>query len=258
MKLYILDGGKIYTNYMYCIPGGEDRLICGPVSFYLIEHENGYVLFDTGYHQKAIEDFCTYLDSDVAANYAPVVTADNSVVKQLEKLGIKPEEIKYIVLSHLHMDHVGSLNVFPDATVFVQRAEYEFAQDPGEDMSMYYIPSEYKNHTNWNIIDGAKDGPYDIFGDGKLIAYLTPGHSPGHMSLLVNLEKTGPVMLAGDAAYVEDNISLMTAPVICCDKGDYVKSLKLLSDLRNQGVKIIIGHDAAGNETNKKAPEYYD
>ena len=102
-----------------------------PVGFYVIKHPKGNVLFDTGNNDRLIKD-PSYWGAAFDA-LKPVNTPDVAIDVQLEKIGLKPDDIKYVVASHLHLDHGGNVGKFPDSAVVVQKAEVvnAFWPEPG-------------------------------------------------------------------------------------------------------------------------------
>jgi len=100
-----------------------------------------------------------------------------TLAASLEKVGVKPADIKFVAISHTHPDHIGNVELFPQATLLVQKAEYEW---PGQNGAPRFKPE----HPVIKL-----DGDHDVFGDGSVMILTTPGHTPGHQSLLVTLPK---------------------------------------------------------------------
>ena len=118
-------------------------------------------------------------------NVAPKV----SIVDQLAKLNIKPEQVKYVGISHYHADHTGQVASFPKATLLIGAREWDAITAPKPAEGVNYKPFE-----NWAKGEGKVEPlalDKDVFGDGSVIVLRTPGHTPGHQSLLVKLPQTG-------------------------------------------------------------------
>ena len=105
---------------------------------------------------------------------------------------MKPSDIKFVAVSHTHPDHVGNVTLFPQSTLLVQKAEYDWPSPLG--------PRFKPEHPATKL-----DGDHDVFGDGSVVIIATPGHTPGHQSLLVKLRMTGAVLLSGDAVHFKEN-----------------------------------------------------
>ena len=258
MKLYVINAAQINTYKSLIVAGGPVEPLSGPVPYYLIEHEKGYVLFDTGHNLESVKDTKKALPELIHQAYNPDIYEDGFVLNVLEKAGIKPEEIMYVVCSHLHFDHAGGMGYFPNATYVVQKAELHYAYVPDPFMKLVYFREDFDKDLNWMFLNGWSDHKYDLFDDGKLIIYFTPGHTPGHQSLLVNLEKDGPIMLTVDACYNWEILNDLKLSALACDNSAYLANLKMFKDMQKRGVKILIGHDPYEWENTKKFPEYYE
>ncbi len=243
-KLYVLDCGHISApDQSRWSPGVNVGV---PIELsdncYLIHHAQGWFLWDTG------------LADAVAANPDGVKTANGFVVKrtktlaaQLAELGVKPADIKAIAVSHTHPDHIGNIEQFPQAMLYVQKAEYEW---PAEGGGPRFNPS----HPVTKL-----EGDHDVFGDGTVTIISTPGHTPGHQSLLVRLPKTGTVVLSGDAAHFKDNWDNRRVPVFNFNKDQTLASLQRIADiLAKEHGQLWINHDEPQTSAQKKPPEYYE
>jgi glyoxylase-like metal-dependent hydrolase (beta-lactamase superfamily II) len=168
-------------------------------------------------------------------------------VSQLQQLQLKPADIKYVAISHTHPDHIGNLELFPKAMLFVQRAEYEW---PGPDGQPRFKPEHPVT-----LLDGDKD----LFGDGSVMAIATPGHTPGHQSLLVKLPKTGALLLSGDAVHFLANWENRRVPAINVSAEQTKSSMDRIAEiLAREKATLWINHDKAQRDTLKMSPEYYE
>ncbi len=261
MKLYMFQCGILKSQkHLFTMGRGVGVPFDVPVPFYLIEHEKGKVLFDTGNALEVARDKIKHWGAAVVAAYDPVMREDEYVVNQLAKLGVKPEDITHVIFSHLHLDHAGGCGAFPNAIYFVQRAELQYAYVPDFYQRGAYIRADFdKPWLNWYLLEGFQEDEYDVFGDGKIKILFTPGHTPGHQSLLVNLENSGPMLLTGDLIYTEEILNEDVLPGLVYSPPDVVKSVKRIRNLRRvYGVKVITSHDPDSWPKLKHAPEYYD
>lgn len=258
MKLYFFEGGILKTQKHYITSGrGMLEPFDVPVPFFLIDHPNGYVLYDTGMALEVAQDKDKHWGAVVAA-YDPIMNEDQWVVNQIKNLGVKPADIKFVVCSHLHLDHAGGIGHFPNAKYIVQRDELHFAYVPDFYQKAAYIRADFDKNVDWYILEGWKDDKFDIFGDGKLIIYFTPGHCPGHQSLLVNLENEPAMLLTGDSCYTMENLDEDVLPGLVWSPAETTKTISKMRYLRDQcGIKIVTGHDPVAWPTFKKSPLFY-
>jgi glyoxylase-like metal-dependent hydrolase (beta-lactamase superfamily II) len=195
-------------------------------SCYIIRHDNEYLLWDTGH-------------SMTAPNVAPKV----SIVDQLAKINVKPEQIKYVGISHYHADHTGQVASFPKATLLIGAREWEAISAPKPAAGVNYKPFEgwIKGENKVEPLPLDKD----VFGDGSVIVLRTPGHTPGHQALLVKLPQMGAVILSGDAVHFHENWDTGGVPAFNYDRAQTVASMERLKGLvKAQKAKLIIQHDA--------------
>jgi N-acyl homoserine lactone hydrolase len=195
-------------------------------SCYLVKHGDEYLLWDTGHAMTT-------------PNVAPKV----SVVDQLAKLELKPEQIKYVGISHYHADHTGQVGSFPKATLLIGAREWEAITAPKPAEGVNYKPFE-----NWAKGEGKVEPlalDKDVFGDGSVIVLRTPGHTPGHQSLLVKLAQTGNVIISGDAVHFRENYDTVGVPAFNFDRAQTVASIERLKNIAaNLKATVIIQHDA--------------
>ncbi len=195
-------------------------------SCYIIKHDNDYLLWDTGH-----------------AMTAPNVAPKESIVDQLAKLGVKPEQIKYVGISHYHADHTGQVASFPKSTVLIGAREWEAITAPKPATGVNFKPFE-----SWIKGEGKVeplDLDKDVFEDGSVIVLRTPGHTPGHQSLMVKLPQTGAVILSGDAVHFQENYNAFGVPAFNYDRAQTVASMERIKTIAtNMKAMLIIQHDA--------------
>lgn len=211
---------------------------------YLIRHASGWFLWDTGIP----EAIAAMPDGQAPSN--PGAThwkKPRTLAAQLEQLGVKPPDVKAMAVSHTHPDHIGNVEMFPNAMLYVQKAEYDW---PGAKGAPRFNPA----HPVTKL-----EGDRDLFGDGSLTIVSTPGHTPGHESLLVRLPKTGAVLLSGDAVHFRSNWENRGVPAGNTDKEATVHSMeKMAGILAKEKAVLWINHDKAQRDTLKLSPAYYD
>jgi len=257
MQLYVLQCGVLHSDKGFFVAGGAGTKFDVPVPYFLIKHEKGWVLFDSGHNEATLKNVKNAVPEGLYAAYCPEVFEAGFVLNALKNAGVSPEEIKYHICSHLHFDHSGGIGLFPNATYVLQKQELHYAYAPDPFMKLAYFREDFDKDVNWLFLDGWNTNKYDLFDDGKIIIYYTPGHTMGHQSVLVNMPQDGPIMLAADACYTMENLDDLKLSGLACDNSAYTNTLMTFRDMRKRGVKIITGHDPEAWLGIKKFPEYY-
>lgn len=235
MRLVPLEIGKL-NSARSIIDGGEGMLPF-PIPSWLIEHEHGLVLFDTGLHV----DLQTSTDriGPSATFFDPDFSPGEELTARLEQRGIRTTDITHMVFSHLHFDHAGGTVEIPDARIVLQGAEWDAAHESKYIERNIYNPDDFDHGHDVETIDGE----HDLFGDGLVTCIPTPGHTPGHQSLRLELE-SGPVVLTGDCVYTEAMMDDMAVPKFGHDTDLQVASMRELARLRDEdGCRLLFGHD---------------
>jgi len=245
-RLYILNCGEgTAGDISRWSPGvNEGQSMDFVDNCYLIKHAQGWFLWDTGIPDAVAEMPNGLAPADPKAVYWH---RPKTLAAQLEQLGVKPSEIKAIAVSHTHPDHIGNVEMFPEAMLYVQKAEYDW---PGANNAPRFKPE----HPVTKL-----EGDRDIFGDGSLTLLSTPGHTPGHQSLLVKLPKTGAVVLTGDAVHFRSNWDNRRVPSLNVSKEQTLASMQKISEvLSREKAQLWINHDKAQRDSLKLSPEFYD
>jgi glyoxylase-like metal-dependent hydrolase (beta-lactamase superfamily II) len=231
---------------------GEQGTIRVPVPCFLIDHPEGKVLFDSGLHIRTQTEPEAYLGS-MASLFQIDFKPGEEVAGRLEQLGIDVREIRYLVCSHLHFDHAGGNAQIPDASVVIQRKEWEAGQDPERVQAAGYKPTDYDLPQEVIQIDGE----HDLFGDGSVLCLPTYGHTVGHQSLRVRLGG-GEVVLAADACYLRRTLEQFHLSPVLHDREQEIQTLEALRALEAKGVRVYVGHDPEFWKTVPQAPAAID
>jgi len=245
-KLYILNCGEgVAGDISRWSPGvNVGKSMDFVDNCYLMHHVKGWLLWDTG-----ITDAIAAMP-DGQAPADPRLThwrRPKTLASQLEALDLKPADIKYLAISHTHPDHIGNVELFPQAMLLVQKAEYEWPSPLG-------VGRFKPEHPATKL-----EGDYDVFGDGSVTLITTPGHTPGHQSLLVKLPNTGALVLSGDAVHFKSNWENRGVPSANSDKDQTLASMQRIADLlAKEKAQLWINHDKAQRDSLKLAPEFYD
>jgi glyoxylase-like metal-dependent hydrolase (beta-lactamase superfamily II) len=175
------------------------RLDCGSFvtkgltnSCYLVRHDNDYMLWDAGFGTEL-------LGRPQEHGKGSWIELKQALAAQLAALGLRPGQIGILGISHTHFDHIGQAADFPSAHLVVGREDWEAmrAQSPDETSESQRLKPWVSGGAPKELIDGDKD----VFGDGSVVMIATPGHTPGHHSLLVRLKHSGAILLTGDLYY---------------------------------------------------------
>jgi glyoxylase-like metal-dependent hydrolase (beta-lactamase superfamily II) len=210
---------------------------------YLIKHRQGWLLWDTGVSDTIAAMREGQRPSDPRATHW---RRPKTLAAQLEQLGVKPSDIKYLAVSHSHPDHIGNIAMFPQSMLLVQKAEYEWPS-PGGPRFKPELPVT------------KLEGDHDVFGDGSVTIVATPGHTPGHQSLLVKLPKTGAVLLSGDAVHFKQNWDNRRVPDINSNKDQTSVSMQRMAEIMaREKAQLWINHDKAQRDGQKLSPDFYD
>jgi glyoxylase-like metal-dependent hydrolase (beta-lactamase superfamily II) len=245
--------------------GPMDPPIQIPVGFYVVKHPKGNVLFDTGNNDRLISD-PSYWGAAFDA-LKPVNTPDVAIDTQLQKIGLKPDDIKYVVVSHLHLDHGGNVAKFPNSTLVVQRSEIQNAFWPapgtggpymiGDVMPLRKANSDYPNAVKMIQLDG----DLDLFGDGTIVVKRWVAHTPGSQMMTVRLKNTGLIILTGDNVYFRENVEKSLPPniVLAYNPSGFLSAYEWIRHLMaTEKADFFTAHDPDAFKAMKKAPEFYD
>jgi glyoxylase-like metal-dependent hydrolase (beta-lactamase superfamily II) len=238
---------------------GEDYEV--PVPWFLIEHPRGLVVIDGGNAAECATDARGHW-GDISDVYWPEMTEEQACVPALKAAGFDPADVRYVLQSHLHLDHTGALaaiHEFPNAEVLVTRTELEYGFAPDWFAAGGYIQKDYnKPGVPWAPLEDTEDG-YDVFGDGSIRCWRTPGHAPGHQSFEVTLPNTGTMLLTIDAAYTMDHWEEKALPGFLASTVDTVRSVRKMHRLaRRSNATVVTGHDPDAWPKFKHSPEAYD
>jgi N-acyl homoserine lactone hydrolase len=206
------------------------------VSCYLIRHGEEFLLWDAGLPLSRLDG------GGISAGGGPAVLA-LSIVDQLKQIDVDPGRIGRIALSHYHADHAGQVASFPGAQLLMGLRDIEVIRGEGAAFNL-----DRALFGPWLAEGGRMDavtGDRDIFGDGTVVMLDTPGHTPGHHSLLVRL-RSGPVVLSGDLWHFHEQVLVQGVPRINTDREQTVASMQRIAGLvRESGAKLIIQHEPA-------------
>jgi 4-pyridoxolactonase len=247
MKIYLLSSGSLVIDRSQVLwnvdPGTPVRF---PVYSVLIDHPEGLFLFDTGYDLQHVQRVLPFEQ--------PIQKPNETIVEQLKLCGYVPDDVRVLVNSHLHFDHVGGNRCFTRAKTVVHRKELDQARNPEPFELLGYSDKQFDHPgANFETIEG------EVEIARGLHLFETPGHTVGHYSLLVTLEKRRPMLFSFDAAYTHENLEREINSGFHIDPVAGVRSIRRVKDLaRQHDAEIFVSHDMEAYRTYTVAPNYYE
>ncbi|MDC6390836.1 N-acyl homoserine lactonase family protein [Maribacter sp. PR1] len=251
IKLYTFDGGTIMVNNLELFSQdttyqGQTKEFADP--FYVISHPKGTLMWDAGLPEMLVGQ-----EPLTVPNGAFTVSRKDSVADQLKSIGLTPDDIDFIALSHTHFDHSGHANEIEDATWLVPDLEYDF------------VASEATAASNPELYDAVKElkdvqkieGDYDVFEDGTVVIKSMPGHTPGHQVLFLDLPENGPTLLTGDLYHLYENREFKRVPIFNFDVEQTLASMDSFEAFAKvKDAKVYVQHQKDDFNKMPKAPEY--
>ena len=259
-RLYVLDCGMLNID-----PAGVERYHVTqkevvesrmPVPCFLVVHPKGTLLWDTGTIPDADVEKAAPKPALFDVNPVSHAVVSRTLKSQLAALGYAPGDITYVAISHAHKDHTANLNEFAASTWLARTIEREFMWKPNNERVMLKFYDKLE-HSKSIALD--KD-EYDVFGDGAVVIKAAPGHTPGHQVLVLNLAKTGRVMVAGDLYhYAPERAFQRKPPDNEFSVEQSAASRKAIEEyLTKTKTAIWIQHDYLANAKLKKSPAFYE
>lgn len=232
----------------------------GPTTAALIEHpRHGLVVWDTGINEAVAdpERGDAYWGPGLRAAFGThAFTRDHCIDRQLEKIGARPADVRYVVYSHLHLDHAGGMSYFPNAVHVVQRDEIRYALWPDAWTRPVYCQNDFAEIRKLNILE--IEGDYDLFNDGSLKLLRTPGHTPALQVMLVNLANRGPICLASDTGHQRDGFENMIPMPWDWSASAMSLTRMRMKQLERSGVPLFLCHDAGDFAKLPQNGEFWD
>jgi N-acyl homoserine lactone hydrolase len=232
MKVTQLDGGA-FTSAAGIWRSGESlgRMVRFPIPVYLIEVGEERILVDTGLHPGAA--------ADAASHYEGAENMRNFRLEQEVGLAEQVDlaSLTKVVMTHLHFDHAGGLDLLPESVpIYLQRREWEATADPEAAARNFFLPRDYAGIADRVI---TVEGDHDLLGDGSVELLATPGHTPGHQSVMVG----GRLVIGGDVTHFAAGLDDHRFPLFGDDLDAQKASAERLRALREDGVDVRPGHD---------------
>lgn len=258
----MFDGGEIILPLRNARlgEGTHGEMISTPVVWFLVTHPRGNVIIDGGNAAEVAVDPKAHWGV-ITETATAIMTPEQAVVPALGRAGFDLRSIRWILQSHLHIDHTGAVATsesFPNAEVLVTRSEWEWARTPDTYTTAAYCQADYAGpNIPWTMLEEIDDG-WDLFGDGTIRCWRTPGHSIGHQSFEVTVGSGQTFILAMDAANTIDHLEERALPGSSVSAVDTARSVRRLRRLAWRSEAIVVaGHDPVQWPTFKHAPDFY-
>jgi N-acyl homoserine lactone hydrolase len=232
----------------------NDQWVDFPVVAFLVEHPGfGHFLIDTGFHSSVAVDPKQNLGRVGTLTFKGIrMEQSQAVVHQLRARGIEANTIKLVLITHLHLDHASAISDFPAATFLLSTAEWESAIEPRGQLRGY-VTRQFDHAFDYRLLDFGAAGSesfatfarsYDVFGDGSVRLVFTPGHSLGHLSVILRLAGR-EALIAGDAIYTLRTLRESALPHLMADEHVFRRSLREIQLYAEQtpNALIVPGHD---------------
>jgi N-acyl homoserine lactone hydrolase len=239
-ELWRLDCGQITVRDLSVFAdsfayAGQTRTLTA--SCYLIRHGQDYMVWDSGLPASLLG-----ATVDPLAAFGPTLKID--LATQMAQIGVKPDSVRYLGLSHNHFDHTGQAATFPKATLLIGAAD--FAALKSDPLPFAVVPATLQPWVDGTSKTETLTGDHDVFGDGSVVVLATPGHTPGEMALLVRLPKTGPVLLSGDVVHFTEQWAQRGVPVFNANRADTLASMDRLQAIAKAlNATLIVQHEPA-------------
>ncbi|WP_205739805.1 N-acyl homoserine lactonase family protein [Georgenia sp. SYP-B2076] len=240
-RLWALDAPRMNIDAAHLVVGAEGTVSI-PLPAFLIEHEQGLVLFDTGMSPLVCEDPALVF-GDRPETAMIESNPEQRIDTQLGRLGYRPEDITHVVLSHTHSDHAGGLYLFPQAKFYIGPEEFRWARGTTNQTDHLFNPADLNDEVK--EFDWHEVGPQglDLFGDGAINVLHTPGHTPGELSSLVRLPSQN-IVLTGDTVHLREGMEWDEVDPSDWDYDEARRSIAALKNLQEtERAKVWISHD---------------
>jgi N-acyl homoserine lactone hydrolase len=230
-----------------------------PINVYVIEHEKGLVLFDCGQDRRSVTDPGYFPKGLIGFLYGRLakfeIGPDETLSRRLASLGHGLDDVKLVVMSHLHQDHIGGLPELKEANIMVSQQEWDELGKPMPEMDGFLTRHIDIPDLRWQKIEleptsdpslAPFAASYDVFKDGSLVLLPTPGHTAGSVSMLIRESAMPPMLLVGDVTYDVNLMERERVPGVGT-RGQLIQSTRSINALkqRHPDLLILACHDPA-------------
>lgn len=253
IKVYALDGGELILNLGFFSTDSSyamGNMRKSANTILLIEHPKGRLIWDTG-----MPDAMADLPLEERSQDLGSFEIKTKLIDQLAEMGLTPDSIDYLALSHTHFDHAGNAAYFANANWIVSQAELDFifSDHPmAEAAQPLVVPIKEAKKT-------FTDGVHDVFGDGKVMIHPFPGHTPGHGVLYIDFDSRQDALFTGDLYHLKENRQYLRMPIFNVNFEQTKKSMEAFEQLvKEKDAEVFIQHEAAHFEKLPRYPNYWN
>ena len=245
--------GRMAWRQAFGLGVPKEEWVTAPIQCFLVEHPTaGPMLVDTGFHASVAVKPRSNLGALGTVLYRDIdMRPEQSAAAQLRGTGIEPSTVRTVVMTHLHPDHASAIADYPEAIFLVSRAEWEAAAEGGRREG--YVKRQFDHGFDYRLVDFDSDAAnsfsgfgraFDVFGDGSVRLVFTPGHTLGHMSVVLHTASC-EVLLAGDAIFMRRTLSEDHLPHMLADEHLFRRSLREIRQYVKEtpDALVIPGHD---------------
>ncbi|MBB3917597.1 N-acyl homoserine lactonase family protein [Rhizobium fabae] len=257
LKMTALNVGPLDCDKNLLAAFAPGRVEVPTTAAVIVHPAHGIIVWDTGINDAVADPDREYWGPGLKQAFGTHgFTRGHAIDAQLDGLGIKPSDVKYVIYSHLHLDHAGGMSYFPNATHVVQRDEIRYALWPDAWTRPVYCQNDFKDIHKLNFFE--LEGDCDLFSDGSLYLMRAPGHSPGQQVLIVNLQNRGKICLGADTGHQRDAYENMVPMPWDWSASAVSTTRSRMKQLERSGVPLFLCHDADDFSKLPQAGQFWD
>ncbi|MFT5904967.1 MAG: glyoxylase-like metal-dependent hydrolase (beta-lactamase superfamily II) [Cryomorphaceae bacterium] len=257
IQLYLNSAGHCLAKEHHALWGGQRKNIQFKALFGLIKHDKlGWILYDTGYTDRFYDATHKFPSSLYAKITKVEIEKEDEVVAQLKRFGIQPQDIKHIIITHFHADHVGGLKDFPNATVYCSKEAYHYTVKLNKTLSFSkgvlkdLLPDDLGERVKFiedvghEFEDEIFGTSFDLFGDNSILTFNLPGHAAGQIGIKVRTAKKTYFLMADACwthlAYKQNKLPHPIVRLLFSSWKDYKQTVDKLSQYHQQHPDVIM------------------
>lgn len=254
MKIFILPFGTLSLpqSILYGDDYPSDQNGISPLYGVVIQHPEGIILFDTGF---MLDEGLEYINSSILH-----FTEKDMIGNRFTSIGLSLDDVKYLVISHLHSDHCGNIHRFKNAEVFVNKGDFvhtmvNYGLNTPKLMPHQYIETWVRNQPKWNLVETKET---ELLPGVTMYAFGA-GHTYGMLMLKVKTKKSGTILMVQDLIYSQELFDKHKLPGIIYDEEGYYNTLEQIKEMaKRENATIWFGHDINQLKSLRIAPDYYE